>query len=211
VILALLQGISLVRRNNEWHHFDPLGTAQVITNNSAGVVSNNLYNLFGVLRHQQGSAQTPWRWVFAQSERESLSLVAGSPFLHSPSANLLNPNRVRVARYGIVLGWLWLLARAVFRCAVGVAGNEVLNPNPGCFSRCATCCGGILAGGAWKVPPFVQWDPLGKFFGGLTVCGVICRAICDTGPPSPPLPVDTSQYPGRYTIIPFPYERIVWH
>jgi hypothetical protein len=25
-----LQGISLVRRNDEWHHFDPLGTAQVI-------------------------------------------------------------------------------------------------------------------------------------------------------------------------------------
>jgi hypothetical protein len=44
------------------HHFDPLGTAQVITNNSAGVVSNNLYNLFGVLRYEQGSAQTPWRW-----------------------------------------------------------------------------------------------------------------------------------------------------
>jgi len=48
-----LQGISLVRRNSEWHHFDPLGTAQV--------VSNNVYDLFGVLRYEQGSAQTPWR------------------------------------------------------------------------------------------------------------------------------------------------------
>ena len=57
-----LQGISLVRRNNEWHHFDPLGTAGVITNSSAQVVSNNVYDVFGVLRHQQGSAQTPWRW-----------------------------------------------------------------------------------------------------------------------------------------------------
>jgi hypothetical protein len=56
-----LQGISLVRRNNEWHHFDPLGTAQVITNSSAQVVSNNVYDVFGVLRHQQGNAQTPWR------------------------------------------------------------------------------------------------------------------------------------------------------
>jgi hypothetical protein len=26
------------------------------------VVGNNLYDVFGVLRHQQGSAQTPWRW-----------------------------------------------------------------------------------------------------------------------------------------------------
>jgi len=42
-----LQGISLVRRNNEWHHFDPVGTAQV--------VSHNLYDLFGVLRHPRGS------------------------------------------------------------------------------------------------------------------------------------------------------------
>jgi hypothetical protein len=58
VILALLQGISLVRRNNEWHHFDPLGTAQVITNRSAQVVSNNLYDVFGVVRYEQGSAQT---------------------------------------------------------------------------------------------------------------------------------------------------------
>ena len=51
-----LQGISLVRRNNEWHHFDPLGTAQVITNNSAGVVSNNLC---GGLPHRW------WSRVFA--------------------------------------------------------------------------------------------------------------------------------------------------
>jgi len=58
-----LQGLSLVRRNSEWHHFDPLGTAGVITNGSAQVVSNNLYDLFGVLRYQQGSAETPWRVV----------------------------------------------------------------------------------------------------------------------------------------------------
>jgi len=51
----------LVRRNSEWHHFDPLGTAGVLTNGSASVVSNNLYDAFGVLRYTQGSAQTPWR------------------------------------------------------------------------------------------------------------------------------------------------------
>jgi len=33
-----------------WHHFDPLGTAGVITNGSASVVSNNLYDVFGMLR-----------------------------------------------------------------------------------------------------------------------------------------------------------------
>jgi hypothetical protein len=50
-----VQGISLVRRNSEWHHFDPLGTALVITNGSAQVVSNNLYDVFGVLRCEQGT------------------------------------------------------------------------------------------------------------------------------------------------------------
>jgi len=35
--------------------------AEVITNGSAQVVSNNLYDVFGVLRYQQGSAETPWR------------------------------------------------------------------------------------------------------------------------------------------------------
>jgi hypothetical protein len=72
-----LQGISLVRRNNEWHHFDPLGTAQVITNNSASVISNNLYDVFGVLRYEQGSAQTPWRWK-NRSQADEGFLAAGS-------------------------------------------------------------------------------------------------------------------------------------
>ncbi|MGQ9736287.1 MAG: hypothetical protein ACUVRT_00010 [Armatimonadota bacterium] len=31
-----------MRRNNEWHHFDPLDTAGIITNGCAQVVSNNL-------------------------------------------------------------------------------------------------------------------------------------------------------------------------
>ena len=76
-----LQGISLVRRNNEWHHFDPLGTAGVITNGSAQVVSNNLYDLFGVLRHQQGSAQTPWRWRWIQQGEDGLLVVKGQLYL----------------------------------------------------------------------------------------------------------------------------------
>jgi len=73
-----LQGISLVRRNSEWHHFDPLGTAQVITNGSAQVVNNNLYDVFGVLRYEQGSAQTPWRWRYAvrTDEQQLLPLRA---------------------------------------------------------------------------------------------------------------------------------------
>jgi hypothetical protein len=74
------QSISLVRRNNEWHHFDPLGTAQVITNGSAQVVSNNVYDLFGVLRYQQGSAQTPWRWQWIQRGEEGLAIAVNGAF-----------------------------------------------------------------------------------------------------------------------------------
>ncbi len=54
--------VGQVRHNGEWRHFDPFGTTGVITNGSASVVSNNLNDLFGVLRYQQGNAETPWRW-----------------------------------------------------------------------------------------------------------------------------------------------------
>jgi len=59
---------------NQRHHFDPSGTAQVITNNSAGVVGNNLYDVFGVLRHEQGNSQTPWRWKLLQTSQEATLL-----------------------------------------------------------------------------------------------------------------------------------------
>ncbi len=69
-----LQGISLVRRNSEWHHLDPLGTAGVITNGSATVVSNNLVDLFGVLRYQQGSARDAVE-VEGQKRRRGVHVV----------------------------------------------------------------------------------------------------------------------------------------
>jgi len=56
-----LQGISLVRRNNEWHHFDPLGTAQVITNSSAQVVSNAVISLNACTADTELSNHSPWR------------------------------------------------------------------------------------------------------------------------------------------------------
>jgi hypothetical protein len=34
--------------------------------------SNNLYDVFGVLRYQQGSAETPWRWEHQWSDVEGL-------------------------------------------------------------------------------------------------------------------------------------------
>jgi len=85
-----LQGISLARRNNEWHHFDPLGTAQVITNSSAQVVSNNLYDVFGVLRHPQGVAQTPWRSKGVAAGEEGLSWIGSATFIPSRAVLITN-------------------------------------------------------------------------------------------------------------------------
>ncbi|GIV20771.1 MAG: hypothetical protein KatS3mg023_2522 [Armatimonadota bacterium] len=51
------------------------GTAGVITNVSAQVISHNLYDVFGVLRYQQGNAETPWRWVWIQASEEGLRMA----------------------------------------------------------------------------------------------------------------------------------------
>ncbi|MDE2126192.1 MAG: hypothetical protein KGJ62_06355 [Armatimonadetes bacterium] len=55
-------GSSIYRRNSEWHLFDAGGTAGVITDGSANVLSNNLYDAFGVLMYVSGSAATQWRF-----------------------------------------------------------------------------------------------------------------------------------------------------
>ena len=56
-----LRGLGPIRRNGEYHHFDPMGNAGVITNSSGAVLSSNLYDKFDVPRYAQGSAQTPQR------------------------------------------------------------------------------------------------------------------------------------------------------
>ncbi len=48
----------------------------MITNSSAGVISNNLYDLFGVKRYEQGSAQTQYR-VAVSCEAELKKKIPG--------------------------------------------------------------------------------------------------------------------------------------
>ena len=71
--------MGLVRRNNEFHHFDVLGTAGVITDASGAVLSTNVYDAFGVSRYVSGNAQTQWRWL--QAEEEGLVHGGGRDFL----------------------------------------------------------------------------------------------------------------------------------
>ncbi|MDE2126547.1 MAG: RHS repeat protein [Armatimonadetes bacterium] len=70
-------GSSIYRRNSEWHLFDAGGTAGVITDGSANVLSNNLYDAFGVLMYTSGSAATQWRFLGRFVEEEGLVASAG--------------------------------------------------------------------------------------------------------------------------------------
>ena len=79
VSATYLKGVGLVRRNNEFHHFDVLGTAGVITDASGAVLSTNVYDAFGVARYVSGNAQTQWRWL--QAEEEGLVHGGGRDFL----------------------------------------------------------------------------------------------------------------------------------
>jgi hypothetical protein len=75
-----LQGLSLVRRNGEYHHFDVLGTVGVVTDAGGTVLSSDLFDAFGVLRHAQGQAATPWRWQSRKLAEEGLLAACGGAY-----------------------------------------------------------------------------------------------------------------------------------
>ncbi len=79
----------------------------MITNGSAQVISNNLYDVFGVLRYQQGSAETPWRqkgWrVDDESTLRLLSYMGISSNIY-PDRGLSTNNLVPQSR-GLYGNW----------------------------------------------------------------------------------------------------------
>ena len=107
------------------HHFDPLGTAGVITNNSAAVISNNLYDVFGVLRYEQGSAQTPWRWMITRLSDESmvvspLQVCWGVPSVAASVNRLLSCSPNPEGGWRIRIPGRWLVLPCVL-CILGFA------------------------------------------------------------------------------------------
>ena len=76
-----LNGGAIIRRNDEFHHWDYRGTAGVITDGTGNVLSNNIYDQFAVARYTNGSAQTPWRQQQAQAADEGLLSVGGGTFM----------------------------------------------------------------------------------------------------------------------------------
>jgi hypothetical protein len=106
------------------HHFDPLGTAQVITNNSAQAVSNNVYDVFGVSRHEQGSAQTPRRWKTDRIGDECLLLSMGWR------------------------NWCWVIFPGRLCVGPGCRGNPKCppkNPSDPAYAGCLTICRSFAA------------------------------------------------------------------
>jgi hypothetical protein len=98
---------------------------------SASVVSNNLYDLFGVLRYQQGSAETPWRWKTDRISDEGLLVSVGWK------------------------SWCWVIWPGRLCVGPGCKGNPKCppkNPNDpvhgGCLAICksfaAYCRGGMI-------------------------------------------------------------------
>jgi len=88
IIYSLCQLATKVSSIDPVKGFDPLGTAGVLTNGSASVVSNNLYDAFGVLRYTQGSAQTPWRWKQRPSEDEGIIRASGKDLIPEVAVSL---------------------------------------------------------------------------------------------------------------------------
>jgi hypothetical protein len=60
---------------------------------SASVISNNLYDVFGVLRYEQGSAQTPWRDSMLRTADEGFYQLRGGVYaVEISSTNAVGEN-----------------------------------------------------------------------------------------------------------------------
>ncbi len=172
-----LQGISLVRRNSEWHHFDPLGTAQVITNSSAQVVSNNLYDLFGVLRYPQGSAQTPLINDVTRKGEEEISWLTGRGVLAARSLFLTH---LPILRQGCGGGERGIpqdggtdradYCRKLYDTCVDIANNQYKSCVDLARATLVTCVGLCLLAGPFM--PECQAGCLSSYGGMLLLCAI---------------------------------------
>ncbi len=189
------------------------------------MISNNLYDLFGVLRYQQGSAETPWRMEVASTDVESLLNASGWMFLLTRSFQTTRwsrwswkwpPFRMRTPRwlypprgfwYGVCLAScgvvIWdLLANYRSSCA----GLENFTAR----LHCALCTTWRRGGGMQVAIQGCGGCLCGLFGGGLVggfLCGWITaglmEVLCATYPQPEPPPVP--RYPQPYpSPVPMP-------
>ena len=134
-----LKGVGLVRRNNEFHHFDVLGTAGVITDASGAVLSSNVYDAFGVARYVSGNAQTQWRWLLA--EEEGLVHISKEDYLPQWGVVLQQP--LRRPTEADCKAQFDLCKRDVdrwFQMMMGILGVLCLGGIIGAFKDCLHLC-----------------------------------------------------------------------
>lgn len=108
----------------------------MMTNSSASVISDNLYDVFGVSRYEQGSAETPWRWKVRKQGEDSL-VVVQQVCVILPGSNLTTQ---QVCSPGAV-------AKCIKKCR-GKHGED--------FLKCVALCLGKRAGHDWCVDNFCR-------------------------------------------------------
>ncbi len=128
----------------------------MITNGSASVISNNLYDVFGVKRYEQGSAETPWRWKLRQEGEEGLNAY--------PSAGYALAVGIQIAKttstLGIDIDW---------DCAKSCLTSALMGAIAGCLSGAGPYCGTCIVG---AVPVCIVEPP---------ACGAVmglCKIFC---------------------------------
>jgi hypothetical protein len=101
----------------------------VFTDSSNSIVSSNPSDLFGVLRYQQGNAETPWRWVGAREWDEELQLLRGS------TRDYLRGRAITVSRppdwvYWLCVAGCMALGHSFEFCVKKCAGVPDIPPAP---------------------------------------------------------------------------------
>jgi YD repeat-containing protein len=106
---------TLIRRvsstDSEYHHADPRGNFGVITSSTATVLSNNLYDYFGVQQYASGSSLTPWHQAMTYSDVDALADVRDAVFIQGRSLALLQqilPKITSCKQLSAIFGWPWV-------------------------------------------------------------------------------------------------------
>ncbi len=178
-------------------------------------MSNNLYDLSGVLRYQQGSAQTPWRIEAAYNEAEALLNASGGMFILTKTFQTTRwfrwswkwpPFQIRVPRVppGFRLGF-----------CLGVCGPAIYDIIHNYFGTCATIEGTLQRihcalcttwkrGGGMGFALAFCGGCLCMMFGSGLIGGVICSGVAWGAMELLCINYPKPEEPPSYYFVPYP-------